>query len=119
MNQPVTAPLESDQIKLKTLLKNARKEAVVILFIWLVASVWTMLFCYFSGYSGSGAVNRETISLTCGIPTWVFWGVAMPWGVVDICTIWFCLFYMQDDDLGAVQEDALETNSQTVQKEGE
>ncbi len=120
MDQPVTVLPKSDQTKLNTLFQNARKEAVIILAVWLIALLWTVLFCYLSGYTNSDTMNRETVSITCGIPTWVFWGVAFPWGIADIFTIWFCLFYMKDDDLGAVQEDevSLKQSNQTAKKEG-
>ena len=109
MNQSVTAPQQSEQVEFDTLFKNARKEALIILLVWLVALLWTVPYCYIYGnmlFSDTNVTTADNISLTCGIPTWVFWGVAFPWGMADLFTIWFCLFYMKDDDLG---EDAGDT----------
>jgi hypothetical protein len=39
-----------------------------------------------------------------GIPTWLFWGIFMPWLAADAFTIWFCFFYMKDDELGEAHE---------------
>jgi len=38
--------------------------------------------------------------LGLGIPDWVFYGVAMPWAFCIIVSIWWCLFFFQEDDLG-------------------
>ena len=128
MNQPVTAPLDSEHVEFDTLFKNARKEAVLILAVWLAALLWTVPYCYFNGhmsFSETGVITAENISLTCGIPTWVFWGVAFPWGMADLFTIWFCLFYMKDDDLGedagdaaALSEDLNGTPQETTTQQG-
>jgi len=39
------------------------------------------------------------------MPSWVVWGIAVPWIVADIFTVWFCFFYMKDDDLGLSPEE--------------
>ena len=35
-----------------------------------------------------------------GMPSWVFWGVLVPWLVCAVFTFWFAGFFMADDDLG-------------------
>jgi hypothetical protein len=77
---------------------NSRREAGVIFLIWLVALFWAVPFCYVTGYIGNYA--PESFSTTWGIPTWLFWGIAVPWLVADLITTWFCFRYMKDDDLG-------------------
>jgi hypothetical protein len=34
------------------------------------------------------------------MPDWVFWSVVLPWGLCFLLSIWFCFWYMADDDLG-------------------
>ena len=33
------------------------------------------------------------------MPSWVFWGVLLPWFVADLFALWFCFFFMADDPL--------------------
>ena len=35
-----------------------------------------------------------------GVPSWVFWSVALPWLVANLFTLAFSLFYVADDPLG-------------------
>ena len=50
--------------------------------------------------------DAESFSTTLGIPTWLFWGIGVPWLVADVLTTWFCFFAMKDDDLGEAPEEA-------------
>lgn len=83
---------------------HSRREAVVIFFIWVAAIVWVVPFCLFYGYGGN--VDPSSISMIMGVPTWLFWGIFLPWLLADALTIWFCFFYMKDDDLGEAHEGA-------------
>jgi len=81
---------------------NARREALIIFCVWLVALCWCIPYCYFNGYN---VADPENIPTTLGMPSWVVWGIAVPWIVADIFTVWFCFFYMKDDDLGLSPEE--------------
>ena len=35
----------------------------------------------------------------------VFWGVAFPWAICLLFSVWFCFAYMADDDLGQDPEE--------------
>ena len=83
---------------------HSRREAIVIFFIWVTAIIWVVPYCYFNGFGGN--VDPGSISMIMGIPTWLFWGIFIPWLAADAFTIWFCFFYMQDDDLGEAHEGA-------------
>jgi len=85
------APLEYDPFFL-----HARREAVIIFCIWVVALIWAVPFCYYNGYAIDDPVNIPT---TLGIPSWLLWGIAMPWFLADIFTTWFCFWFMKDGDL--------------------
>lgn len=92
-----TALIEYDPIFL-----HSRREAIVIFCVWLAGLVWAVPFCYFNGYvDPAAAVNISTI---WGIPSWLFWGIGVPWILADLFTVWFCFFYMADDDLGEIHE---------------
>jgi hypothetical protein len=77
--------------------RHARREALVILGLWLTCLLYTLTVCYFWGY------NRDPATLTdvWGIPDWVFYGIFFPWAFCDLFTIWFCFFHAKEDDLGA------------------
>ncbi|MFK7819836.1 MAG: DUF997 family protein [Planctomycetaceae bacterium] len=75
---------------------NTRREAVIIFIAWCIALLWAVPTCYFLGYNKT----PEELKTVLGIPSWVFWGIGVPWFVADVFTIWFCTFCMTDDDLG-------------------
>lgn len=79
---------------------NSRREAKVIFFFWLCGLLWCVPSSYILGY---GEKNAETMSVIWGVPTWLFWGIAVPWLVSDLLTTWFCFFFMKDDELDEVE----------------
>lgn len=83
---------------------HSRREAIVIFFVWLAGLLWAVPFCYFNGFLGN--VEPGEITTTLGMPTWLFWGIFVPWIVADVVTMWFCFCYMKDDDLGEAHEGA-------------
>ncbi|MCA9263474.1 MAG: hypothetical protein KDA60_06475 [Planctomycetales bacterium] len=106
---------------LQSTYRHSLREAIVILLAWLLCLVYTTAFCYMRGYSAHqyrvaqkyhvddmvGPLdnwNRTPESLATpgglGIPDWVLWGVIVPWGLCILFTIWFCLFFFREDELG-------------------
>jgi hypothetical protein len=83
------------------LLRNARREARVILVVWALALVWCVSVSYFLGYGR----DPDTVTLILGIPDWVFWSVIVPWGFALLFSVWFCFRFMADDDLGEDQDE--------------
>ena len=81
---------------------HARKEAIIIFALWVVALLWSVPFCYLNGYPSQ--FDPQTFSTTLGIPTWLFWGILAPWLVADVFTMWFCFCYMKEDNLGEALE---------------
>jgi len=77
-------------------LRSSRREAVVTMSIWFIAMVYSVGFCVRHGY------NRplEEITYVWGFPTWIFWGVVVPWVVCAGVTIWFATCFMTSDSLG-------------------
>lgn len=96
---PDGQPIEYDPVFL-----NSRREAIVIFFIWFVAMLWAVPVSYIFGYVD--VTDPGSFSTTWGIPTWLFWGILVPWIAADIVTTWFCFCYMKDDDIGEANEGA-------------
>ena len=81
---------------------HTRREAIIILGVFVIVCVWTVSWCYLAGYNHPPGAPVVTV---WGIPSWAFWGIAVPWLAADVFTILFCLGYMEDDDLDDVSAD--------------
>ena len=75
---------------------TARREAIVVLVIFLCALIYTVTFCYLHGYQR----RPESLTFVFGFPDWVFWGVVAPWCVCLLLSYWFGYLFMRDADLG-------------------
>jgi hypothetical protein len=89
--------------------QHSRREALVILVLWGISFAWTVPYCYFTGYQAPGSLQE--LQTTLGIPSWVFWGVAVPWVVCGVVSILLCLFFIRDDDLGHAEDEVLAASS--------
>jgi hypothetical protein len=90
-----------EQLQPDPVFLQARKEAVIIFTVWVLCLLWTIPYCYFNGFVDEAAAAE--VSTVLGVPSWAFWGIGAPWILADVFTIWFCLFYMRDADLGEEQ----------------
>ena len=79
------------------LLRSSRREMKVVLGFWLVFALWTVLTCWKLGYDGP--TDPASMKLVVGMPSWVFWGIVVPWIASMGFTIWFALGFMKDHDL--------------------
>ncbi|MAR71993.1 MULTISPECIES: DUF997 family protein [unclassified Halomonas] len=70
---------------------RTRREAMVAGIIWIVFLVWTVGVSYILGY------RNNDLSTTMGIPTWIFWGVLVPFYVAALTNSIYAFFYLQDD----------------------
>lgn len=82
---------------------HSRNEAIVILIVWAISFAWTVPYCYFTGYQTT--TESWELSLTWGLPSWIVWGVAVPWCTAGVVSILLCLFYIKDDDLGQADDE--------------
>src|SRR4029453_11109224 len=65
-------------------LTSARREALLVLAIWLVACVSSIGICYWLGYGRDVA----TLTYVLGFPDWIFWGIIVPWtGGTGLCLV--------------------------------
>jgi hypothetical protein len=82
-------------------LRNARREAKVILALWALTTLYCCAFCYAEGYlRPDRPLGLEDLHPVLGIPRWFFWGVVAPWAVCGVVTLIYAGFLMADDDLG-------------------
>jgi len=82
-------------------LKNSRREAIIITIVWVAATSYCCAYSYWFGYNRPGRpLGIKDLDPVWGIPSWVFWGILAPWLVCSLFTFWFAGFYMVDDDLG-------------------
>lgn len=72
---------------------SARREAFWIIVIWAIFAVWVL------GYAARHAFADDPgqVTLTLGFPSWVVWGVALPWMAATMTTVVFCLVVMKDE----------------------
>jgi hypothetical protein len=91
--------------------KNARREAMIIGLVWLAATIYTCSYCYLFGYiHPDRPLGPADVHPTLGMPSWIFWGVMAPWAVCAAFTFWFAGYFMADDDLGKDHTPELESD---------
>ena len=69
---------------------RARREAVHILIAWAVCLVWT------TGYCALFAYDSGPVRLAWGFPSWVVFGVALPWVLATLFSVWYGLKRIAD-----------------------
>lgn len=77
-------------------LVSARREAILVLGIWLLAASYTLGYCGVFGYGR----QADTLTYVLGFPDWVFWGIVVPWLVCSFLSFVISNFVMTDEDLG-------------------
>jgi hypothetical protein len=103
-NSGSAADAESaDRFEYDPVYLQSTRELGVIVLLFLGFFIWSVGACYWLGY-GEGESANGKIAVILGMPAWVFWGIFLPWIGVDIAALWFCFFYMKDDDLGEAHE---------------
>lgn len=100
----LTATPSKHNLRWDPVFVHARREAAVIVALFLLFFSYSILTCFFLGY-GHTAEDSSSIRLIWGMPAWVFFGIFLPWCGVDLVAVWFCFFFMQDDNLNPPEED--------------
>lgn len=71
---------------------RTRREALCAGFIWVFFATWTIGACYFLGYL------PDKVTFVLGIPSWIMWGVIVPWISAAIVNSLFAIFVLADDE---------------------
>lgn len=84
---------------------NARRETLVIVATCLVMAAVSLAVCF---RMGMGAVSEEEVleQAIWGVPSWVFWGLFVPWIAGTAFTAWFAFTVLRDDPLGGDEPSA-------------
>ncbi len=100
------------------LLRSSRREMKVVIAFALVFAIWSVGYCALNAYDKPA--EGEPISLGMGMPSWVFWGVILPWGVAALFTVWFATGFMKDHVLDdhAEREDLKQGNDASDEPSG-
>jgi hypothetical protein len=86
------------------MITSARREALLVLGMWIAAFAWTV------GYSAAfGYTVKQDPPLVFGIPAWVLWGVFLPWTACTLASAVLSWKFIADADLG---EDPVEIRSE-------
>ncbi|HYT93790.1 MAG TPA: DUF997 family protein [Gemmataceae bacterium] len=88
----------------RRLFRHAKREALVVVIVWALALVWSLGYCYLRGYRPADDPGND-LTLILGFPDWIFYGIMLPWVACSLFTIWFGLYGMSDDDLGAEKDE--------------
>ncbi len=94
---------QHEDYELDPVYTNAKREAKFILSCFAVFAVYTLSTCYGLGWHPDRTVDPEP-SMLLGIPSWVFWGILIPWLFATVVTGWFCFRFMRDDAITDTQE---------------
>ena len=72
--------------------KQAKRELFFFLAGWFFFAAWVLIYSYFNAYKDQG----QEPSITLGMPSWEFWGIAIPWICATAVTIYISLFVIKD-----------------------
>lgn len=96
------------------LIRSARREAVFALSLWAAALLYSVTYCYRYGYG----IPDGKLTFVVGVPSWAFWGIAVPWTLCTLISIVFSLRVMKDDPLGEEAEDPSLAHSNAPTEDG-
>ena len=80
--------------------KSSLRELKWIFVIWLVHFVWVVGYCYAFGY----LAPKTQLTTVIGMPSWVFWGIAIPWICATAFTVYISLFVIRDQEFSNEEE---------------
>jgi hypothetical protein len=92
-------------------LVSARREAIVVFVVWLLALTYTVTVCYFYGYGR----DPKSLQFVFGFPDWVFWGIIAPWAVCIAFSVFFGARFVRDEKL---EEEPAETAVAAAKTDG-
>ena len=79
--------------------RQCLKEVKIVAAIWLAGFVWCATVLIWRGYIPVDQ-RPDVPALVLGIPSWVFWGLFVPWFVQIGAAWWFAVWVLKDDEPG-------------------
>ena len=76
--------------------KSGRREAAFALTMWFVAMSVTVATCYRMGYQQDPG---EPMTFVLWFPSWIFWGLIVPWIACGVVSTWFAFRFMEDEPI--------------------
>lgn len=73
---------------------QSRREAGGILAIWAFFFLWVIGSSAFLAYENPLDATGQ-VRTFMGMPTWVFWSVALPWFTANLVIVWFTSSFMK------------------------
>ena len=89
---------------------NALRELKIMACFGALSLLWTIGYCSLYAYQTVDQQGAQ-IPMTWGIPSWVVWGIALPWATSGLFTICFALFYIKEDDADLLAAEAAQYQS--------
>jgi hypothetical protein len=80
---------------------RSRREALLVLAIWLAACIYCVTYAGMHGYHRPVA----DVQYVYGFPDWVFWGLVVPWLACTVVSFLVAQFVMSDEHLAADEDD--------------
>jgi len=84
----------SDPNPLDPVFTRSLREAWLILGVWALCLCWCVGYCRLNGYNVQGPVD-----VVWGMPSWVCWGIFVPWLLATAASIAIGLFIVRDQPL--------------------
>lgn len=110
---------DRDQYELDPVFVHSRREAWVIMGVFLLFGVYSISASFLLGRVPEDG-NLSEIRTMFGMPNWVAWGVLLPWLLANIVTAWFCFGFMKNDPLDdEVAEDGEGAGGELKTQDGE
>ncbi|MFP6700711.1 MAG: DUF997 family protein [Planctomycetaceae bacterium] len=78
-------------------LAQCLREVRIVVLLWLAGLAWTLVVVVGWGYVPV-AERPEVPALILGIPSWVVWGLVVPWCLEVVAAWWFAVRVLADDD---------------------
>ena len=84
--------MNESQETLPRTLDASRREFIAIVITWCAFAAWVIGYVAIRVYPE----DATQIGFYFGLPSWVFWGIGVPWLCATVFTVWFCLQAMRD-----------------------
>lgn len=89
---------DQDTFEFDPIFVSSRREAIVSLALFGIFLIYVLSTSFWLGIQPATHADG-TIATILGMPSWVFWGILVPWLAADLVTAWFCFSLMKNEPL--------------------